>query len=79
MHMCLVTGSDVESVLEQYEQIIEKFGIVYGVTIGVGSMLIFGLSSILTKPVKQLTDATKKIADGEYNERVADSGRNEVG
>lgn len=75
----LVTGSDVESVLEQYGQIIEKFGVVYGVTIGVGSLLIFGLSSFLTKPVKQLTDATKKIADGEYSERVADGGRDEVG
>lgn len=75
----LVTGSDVESVLEQYGQIIEKFGVVYGVTIGVGSLLIFGLSSLLTKPVKQLTDATKKIADGEYSERVVDGGRDEVG
>ncbi|MDE6845135.1 MAG: HAMP domain-containing histidine kinase [Lachnospiraceae bacterium] len=75
----LVTGTDVESVLKQYEQIIEKFGMVYGVTIGVGSLLIFGLSSFLTKPVKQLTYATKKIADGNYKERVAEGGRDEVG
>ena len=75
----LVTGTDVESILEQYEQIIEKFSAVYGVTIGVGSLLILGLSSVLTKPVKSLTDATKKIADGDYKERVADGGRDEVG
>ena len=75
----LVTGTDVESVLEQHEQIIEKFGAVYVVTIGVGSLLIFGLSSILTKPVKQLTNATKKIADGNYKERVTDGGKDEVG
>lgn len=77
--MYLVTGTDVESVLEQYERILDKFGAVYGVIIGVGSLLIFGLSMILTKSVKQLTDATKKIADGNYKERVADRSLDEVG
>lgn len=75
----LVTGTDVENILKQQEQIIEKFGVVYGVTIGVGSLLIFGLSRMLTKSVKELTEATKKIADGNYSERVAESGRDEVG
>lgn len=77
--MYLVTGTDIESVLEQYEQVLEKFGVVYGVIIGVGSLLIFGLSTMLTKPVKQLTNATKKIADGNYKERVSDRGQDEVG
>lgn len=75
----LVTGTDVERVSGQQEQMITKFGIVYGVTIGIGSLLIFGLSYLLTRPVKKLTEATKKIADGNYSERVADGGTDEVG
>lgn len=75
----LVTGTDVERVSGQQEQMIAKFGIVYGVTIGIGSLLIFGLSCLLTSPVKRLTEATKKIADGNYSERVADGGTDEVG
>lgn len=75
----LVAGTDVERVSGQQEQIITKFGIVYGVTTGIGSLLIFGLSCLLTSPVKRLTEATKKIADGNYSERVADGGTDEVG
>lgn len=75
----LVTGTDVERVSGQQEQMIAKFGAVYGVTIGIGSLLIFGLSYLLTRPVKKLTEATKKIADGNYSERVEDGGTDEVG
>lgn len=75
----LVTGADVQRVSEQQEQIVGKFGAVYSVTMVVGAILIFGLSNVLTKPVKELTEATRKIADGNYKERVADKGVDEVG
>ena len=75
----LVTGTDVERVSEQQEQMIVKFGAVYAVTIGIGSVLIFGLSLFLTRSVKTLTGATQKIADGNYSERVTDTGSDEVG
>lgn len=75
----LVTGVDVERVLEQQEQIIRKFEAVYAAAIGIATLLILGLSALLTKPVKLLTTASKKIADGNYNERVAGVGEDEVG
>ena len=75
----LVTGTDVERVSGQQEQMITKFGAVYGVTIGIGSLLIFVLSYLLTRPVKNLTEATKKIADGNYSQRVKAGGTDEVG
>ncbi|MDE6387717.1 MAG: HAMP domain-containing histidine kinase [Lachnospiraceae bacterium] len=75
----LVTGTDVTRVSGQQEQMIEKFGAVYVVTMGIGSVLIFALSTFLTKPVKILTEAVKKIADGNYSERVAQHGADEVG
>lgn len=75
----LLTGMDIEKISEQQKQIINKFGGVYFVSVLVGILLIFGLSAFLTKPIKSLTAATKKIADGNYQERVAVSGGDEVG
>lgn len=75
----LVTGMDVERVLEQQEQMIQKFGFVYAVAIGVGILLIIILSELLTRPIKQLTEVTKKIADGNYQERIEVDSQDEVG
>lgn len=75
----LVTGVDVERVLEQQEQMIQKFGYVYAVAIGVGILLIILLSALLTRPIKRLTEATKKIADGNYQERIEVTSEDEVG
>ncbi len=75
----LITGMDVERVLEQQEQIIQKFGTVYGISLCTGILLIIILSSILTRPIKQLTEATKEIADGYYQKRIQVSSEDEVG
>lgn len=75
----LVTGIDVEIVLEQQEQMIYKFGRVYAVAICIAILLIFFLSTLLTRPIKQLTEVTKKIADGNYQERITVKSEDEVG
>lgn len=75
----LVTGVDVEKVLEQQAQVIRKFGAVYAMAVGIGIFLIFSISFFITRPIKQLTAATKKIAGGSYGERVAEGGSDEVG
>lgn len=75
----LVTGVDVQQVLEQQERIVEKFGVVYAAAIAVGMVLILGFSAVLTKPIKRLIAVTKKIADGNYRERIAATGSDEVG
>ncbi|MDE7202138.1 MAG: HAMP domain-containing protein [Lachnospiraceae bacterium] len=74
----LITGVDVEKTQEQQAQIIRKFGAVYAMAVGIGFFLIFGISFFITRPIKQLTAATKKIAEGDYGERVAESGSDEV-
>lgn len=75
----LVTGIDVERVFDQQEQMIQRFGIVYAVAIGVGALLIIILSTLLTRPIKKLTEVTKKIANGNYQERIEVASRDEVG
>ena len=75
----LITGVDVERVFLQQEQMIQRFGYVYAVAIGAGVLLIILLSVLLTRPIKQLTEAAKKIADGNYQERIKVSSEDEVG
>ncbi len=75
----LVTGVDVERVLEQQDQMIHKFGGVYAVAIGIGIFLIFFLSTLLTRPINRLTEATKNIAGGNYQERIKVASEDEVG
>ncbi len=75
----LVTGVDVERVSEQQEQIVKKFGVVYAVAIGVGVLLVIFLSVLVTRPIKRLTEATKAIADGNYQDRIKVTSEDEVG
>lgn len=74
----LITGVDVEKIQNQQAQIIRKFGAVYATAVSMGIFLIFGISFFITRPIKQLTAATKEIAEGNYGERVAVSGSDEV-
>ncbi len=75
----LLTGMDIEKISKQQEQIISKFGGVYFAAVFIGVFLIFGLSAFLTRPIKSLTIATKKIVDGNYQERVKVFSGDEVG
>jgi signal transduction histidine kinase len=75
----LISGINVENVLEQHEQIIRKFEKIYAVAIGIGILLIFGLSALLTRPIKVLSEATRKIAGGNYKERIKVTSTDEVG
>ena len=45
-----------------------KFGVVYVAAVGIGIFLIFCISFFITRPIKQLTAATKEIAEGNYGE-----------
>ena len=75
----LITGLDIERVTGQQDQIIVKFGWIYGLAIGAGILLVFGLSFLLTKPIKHLITATSKIAEGNYQERIVERRKDEVG
>lgn len=74
----LITGVDVEKIQNQQAQIIRKFRAVYGAAVGMGIFLIFSISFLITRPIKQLTAATREMAEGNYGERVAERGSDEV-
>ncbi len=75
----LITGIDVENVLEQQKQIQNKFLWVYVAAVVIGLCLSLGLSVFFTRPVNALTRAAKRIADGNYRERIPVSSQDEIG
>ncbi len=75
----LITGADVQKILLQHERLIQKFGYIYAASLFVGIFFIIGLSMLLTGPIKRLSASAQKIADGNYAERAAVYGNDEVG
>lgn len=75
----LVTGIDVGNALEMQQQIKNKFLWVYAAAVVTGLCLSMGLSVFFTRPVKILTVATKRIANGNYGERIAVPSQDEIG
>ena len=75
----LITGVDIEKVLEQQNQMIRRFGVIYIVAICLGVLLIYLLSRSFTHPVRQLTDAARKIACRNYHSRIAVISEDEIG
>lgn len=75
----LITGIDVENALELQQQIKNKFLWVYVAAVVTGLCLSMGLSVFFTRPVNALTTAAKRIADGNYGERIAVPSQDEIG
>ncbi len=77
--ICLVTGADMERVLERQERMRALFGGVYGTVAVLGALLSFGLSAWIVRPIRQLTGAAREMAGGNYGERIPLRGGDEVG
>lgn len=75
----LVTGMDVEYILELQQQMKNKVFLVYLFAICVGICLSAALSVLFTKPIKALIIATEQIANGQYGEQIVVRRRDEVG
>lgn len=75
----LVTGTDVENTVELQRQIKNKFLWVYVTVVVAGLIVSLGLSLYFTRPIKTLAMAANRIADGNYGERIALSGQDEIG
>lgn len=45
----------------------------------IGTMIMLFISSLLTKPIRQLTRATKRMAEGDYSYRAKQVSRDELG
>jgi signal transduction histidine kinase len=74
-----VTKSDITETVEQQKNLQEYFKRCYCIALLVSVFLIFGLSMVLTNPMKQMTTVANRIAKGSYGERLQVKSHDEMG
>lgn len=76
--LCFVTETDISKVVENERQLADYFQRVYLVLLAIGSPVIFCLSSFLTRPIKRVSMGARRIAEGNYGERIPVTGHDEI-
>lgn len=75
----LVSGMDVEGVIELWQQMKDKVLWVYFIAIGISACLSIGLSVLFSRPLRTLITGAEKIANGLYGEQIAIGRKDEIG
>ncbi|MCT4620626.1 MAG: HAMP domain-containing histidine kinase [Marinisporobacter sp.] len=70
---------DISSIYEQKKEQYDFFFQLEGIAIVVFSIFMFFISRLISKPVKKLMRATKRITKGNYHERVNLNTKDELG
>ena len=76
--LCFVTETDISKLVENERQLTDDFQKIFLVLLIIGSLIIFCLSSIFTRPIKRVSMGAKRIADGNYGERLRVTGHDEI-
>lgn len=74
----LVTETDISQVVEKQEMMHNYFQRIYMIILCVVFPAIFLLTGMITAPIKNVSKAAKRIAGGNYSERISFSGHDEI-
>lgn len=77
--LCFVTETDISKLVENERQLTNSFQKIYLVLLLIGLPVIFCLSSFLAKPIKRVGKAARRIAEGNYKERIPVASKDEIG
>lgn len=77
--ICFVTQWDVSKTLQQQDTLQQYFLRCYLIVTAAGMILLVLLSALLTGPLNRMSGAARRIAAGDYKERLSLSGRDEIG
>lgn len=75
----LLTATNIQTVIDQKEKMVKYFDTVYFITVGFGIVMVIIFSSLLTGPIRKMSAAAGRIADGNYSERMKVFSNNEMG
>lgn len=78
-NMYLLCATDISSVVTDRKQLEKVFYYTYLLVFGIGSLMVFEFSSIMMRPIRQLTKTAQTIAQGDYSERVNVTTKDEIG
>lgn len=74
----LVTQTDISDLVSTQSNMVSYFQRIYLIIICCGCPVIFVLSGIIVRPIKRVSKATGRIAEGNYKDRIKVSGHDEV-
>ena len=74
----LVTETDISQVVDKQEMMHNYFQRIYMIILCVVFPAIFLLTGMITAPIKNVSKAAKRIAGGNYSERISFSGHDEI-
>lgn len=74
-----ITQWDISKTIGQQETMQEYFVRFYSLAMTAGMALLGLLSALLTGPLKRMAKAARRMTDGDYEERLTISGRDEIG
>lgn len=75
----LLTATDIQTVIDQKEEMIRDYSTIYFLTIGFGGVLVVIFSAWLTGPIRKMSAVAAKIAGGNYRERLKVYSNDEIG
>ena len=76
--MYLITQTDISAVIDVQRSMIAYFQKIYIVILCISFPLISILTNLITAPIKKVGKAARRIAGGEYSERISTRGRDEI-
>lgn len=77
--MYLITQTDISSVIDTQKDMISYFQRIYIIVLCISFPVIFFLTRAVTAPIKKVGEAARRIAGGEYSERIDAKGKDEIG
>lgn len=78
-NLVLVMKKDITDIFRDKHELEKMNRMLYWVILAGAACLSFIISYFLTKPIKKLRASVRKIADGEYGERVKITSKDEIG
>lgn len=76
--MYLITQTDISSVINNQKSMITYFQRIYLSLLCISFPVIFLLTKAITASIKEVGKAAKRIAGGEYSERIRTKGKDEI-
>ncbi len=74
-----VTEWDISKTMKQQDTMQQYFMRCYVAAMAAGMVLLSVLSAFLTGPLKRMSKAARRMAEGDYRERFARAGKDEIG
>ncbi len=76
--MYLATQTNISAVIEKQKHMIAYFQRIYIVILCISFPIIFLLTKALTASLKKVGEASRRIAQGNYSQRICTEGRDEI-